>query len=92
MRIRVTAQPGQVVSTQVSYHPGWHATAARQKLKVNADGLGLMWLRPECAGPCDVELAYDGGWELRICRWIGFAAIAGLFVIPLAWRVTAHAI
>ncbi len=35
-----------------------------------------MWLRPDCTGMCDVELNYNGGAELRICRWISYAAIA----------------
>jgi hypothetical protein len=45
-----------------------------------------MWLRPECDGPCEVQLDYDGGWELRVCRGISCLATAGLFVFPLATR------
>jgi len=40
-----------------------------------------MWLRPGCAGPCEIELDYDGGAELRICRWISYAAIAALILV-----------
>ena len=30
--------------------PGWHATANGQQRSIHKDGLGLMWLRPECQG------------------------------------------
>jgi hypothetical protein len=78
IRIRTTAAPGQALSMQVSYHPGWHATVAGQPRELRKDGLGLMWLRPGQTGPCEVVLSYDGGWELRLCRWLSWLAIAGL--------------
>ena len=81
MRIQASATPGQVISVQVSYHPGWHARAGGRDRKLNRDGLGLMWLQPGCAGPCEIELDYDGGAELRICRWISYAAIAALILV-----------
>jgi hypothetical protein len=57
-----------------------------QRLDLRKDGLGLMWLRPECHGPCEVQLDYDGGWELRACRWLSFMALAGLLAgLPLSW-------
>jgi hypothetical protein len=81
MRIRASATPGQVISVQVSYHSGWHARVGGEDRKLNRDGLGLMWLQPGCAGPCEIELDYDGGAELRICRWISYAAIAALILV-----------
>ena len=51
IRIRTTAAPGQALSVQVSYHPGWHATVAGQPRELRKDGLGLMWLRPGRSGP-----------------------------------------
>jgi hypothetical protein len=86
MRIRTTAAPGQAISVQVNYHPGWHVTAANRHPQLQQDGLGLMWFRPECNGGCDVQLDYDGGWELRICRWISYCALAGLLLGFPAWR------
>ncbi len=77
IRIRTMAAPGQALSVQVSYHPGWHATMAGQRRELRKDGLGLMWLRPDVAGACEVVLDYDGGWELRICRWLSWLALAG---------------
>ena len=79
------AAPGQALSVQVSYHPGWHATLAGQPREVKKDGLGLMWLRPGFTGPCEIVLDYDGGWELRLCRWLSWAALAAA-VIALVQR------
>ncbi len=84
IHIRTVAKPGQVISIQVSYHPGWHASrhaeAGGAAVQIQKDGLGLMWLRPGCNGPCEVDLEYDGGWELRLCRWLSYAALAGLLL------------
>jgi hypothetical protein len=85
MRIRTTVGSGQVVSVQVSYHAGWHATSGGRKLRIQKDGLGLMWMNTGCLGPCEVQMAYDGGWELRICRWISWLALAGVGFMGL-WR------
>lgn len=82
--IHTTAGPRQVISVQVSHHPGWHATVGNRHPQLGKDGLGLIWFRPECNGPCEVRLDYDGGWELRLCRWISLLAIAGLLAgLPL---------
>ncbi len=78
IHIRTTAKAGQVITIQVSYHPGWHAAAGDRAVQIQKDGLGLMWLRPGCDGPCEVDLEYDGGWELRVCRWLSYLALAGL--------------
>jgi hypothetical protein len=86
IRIRASAAHGQAVSVQVSYHAGWHASVAGQPRAIYKDGLGLMWLRPECGGPCEILLDYDGGWELRLCRIVSYAALAGLVLIPLVWH------
>jgi hypothetical protein len=84
MRIRTTAAPGQALSVQVSYHPGWHAAVAGQSRALRKDGLGLMWLRPGCNGPCEVVLDYNGGWELRLCRWLSWLAL-GAALVGLLW-------
>jgi hypothetical protein len=85
IHIRTRAMPGQVITVQVSYHPGWHARGGDRHLQVRKDGLGLMWLRPECNGPCEVQLEYDGGWELRLCRWLSYLALAGLVGLPFLY-------
>jgi hypothetical protein len=75
----VTA-PGQVISIAVSHHPGWRAHVNGRPAPLRRDGLGLMWLRPGVAGACTVEMRYDGGWELRLCRWLSLATLAAGFV------------
>jgi hypothetical protein len=39
IRIHTTVTTGQVISVQVSYHPGWHATAGKRSIRVEKDGL-----------------------------------------------------
>ncbi len=86
LRVQTRAARGQAISLQVSHHPGWRATVNGRPRSLERDGLGLMWLRPECDGPCEVLLHYDGGWELRICRYLSFAALAALLVAPFLIR------
>ncbi len=83
IRIRAAASQGQALSVQVSFHPGWHASAGGRAIPIRKDGLGMMWIRPECVGPCEVQLDYDGGWELRLCRWLSYLAIAGMLAFGL---------
>jgi len=78
IRIRTRATTDQVISVQVSFHRGWHATANGRGVRLQRDGLGLMWFRPSCNGPCEVQLDYDGGWEIRLCRYLSAAALIGL--------------
>jgi hypothetical protein len=85
MNIRTNLAPGQVVSVQEGYHPGWRASVNGSKSEIFRDGLGLMWLRPGCAGDCEITLEYRGGWEWWICHAISLSAIAGL-IVALFWR------
>ncbi|HKE28401.1 MAG TPA: hypothetical protein VKB88_38895 [Bryobacteraceae bacterium] len=78
IRIHTTAAPGQAISVQVGYHPGWYATVNGQRRAIYKDGLGLMWLRPECNGTCEIAMDYDGGWGLWLCRVLSYASILGL--------------
>jgi len=84
--IRLAAAESRVLSIQVNYHPGWHASRDGKPLQLHKDGLGLMWLEPDCAGPCEILLDYDGGWELRICRSISAAALLTLALLPFLAR------
>jgi hypothetical protein len=90
IQIRTMAKPEQAISVQVSYHPGWHAKAGNRAVQVRRDGLGLMWMRPECSGLCEIQLDYDGGWELRLCRYLSFTALFVLILLvlrPLVSRI-----
>jgi hypothetical protein len=86
MQIRTTLSPGQVISVQVSFHPGWHAKVGSRAIALRRDGLGLMWLQPDCSGICEIQLDYDGGWELRLCRYLSFAAVLLLLSVLLRRR------
>jgi hypothetical protein len=67
-RIHATLGANQVLSVQVTYHPGWKAFAGSQTVPISKDGLGQMILSPELPGDYDIGLAYDGGWESKLCR------------------------
>jgi MFS family permease len=85
--IDAAVAPGQVISTQVTYTPGWRATAA----EVSHDGLGLMVLKPTCQGPCQFALTYDGGREWRVTCLLSLAAMLAvlcLAVVALRRRQT----
>lgn len=84
IHIQTTAHPDQAISVQVSYQPGWNVTVGNRHPAVRADGLGLIWFRPGCNGPCDVYLDYNGGWELRFCRWVSLLALASLVIALVA--------
>jgi hypothetical protein len=86
IQIRTTASPGQTISVQISYHPGWHAKVGSRAIELRRDGLGQMWLRPDCSSLCEIRLEYDGGWELRLCRYISFGALALLLAAVLRRR------
>jgi len=80
IHIRTTAAPGQALSVQVAHHPGWHASVNGVSRPVRADGLGLIWLAPECNGACDVLLEYNGGAELIVCHAVSLLAWASLAI------------
>jgi hypothetical protein len=87
MRFRAPPAAGQVISIQAGYHSGWRARIGGRPAAVRRDGLGLMWLRPESPGVWEVELLYDGGWELRLCRWLGAAALAATVIFAVRGAV-----
>jgi len=83
--VRARMEPSEVVSTQINYHPGWHARVAGTTRRVYADGLGFMAIDPRCAGDCEIALEFDGGVESKIC----LAASAAVLLAVLAgffWR------
>ena len=82
-RVTGPVAPGQVVSVQITYDPGWVAMSHGQQVPITRDGLGLMTLHPSCAGPCEIDLVFEGGRERRICQILSclvmlMAAIWGL--------------
>jgi hypothetical protein len=86
-RISARMEKGQILSVQVSYHPGWNAFTAGRRLKTFGDHLGQLVIEPDCAGPCTVDISYDGGIEMRIARIVSWSALAaGIAWILFDWR------
>jgi len=81
--LHASVQPGQAISLQLTYNPGWHATWNGAAQKIRADGLDLMVIEPQCKGSCTLDLSYDGGIELRACLAASIAAmlLAGVLII-----------
>jgi hypothetical protein len=78
--VHADMKPEQLLSVQVSYHPGWHAFANDQPRPIERDGLGFMVIEPRCNGPCQIRLEYDGGVEMLLAR-IASAGSALIFGI-----------
>ena len=86
-RVEGEVRGGEAVSLQMNYHPGWTARVEGRQVEIGRDGLGLMWMRTGCEGPCGIDLVYGGGFELHAARWVSgltLAAMAGVFVWD--WR------
>jgi hypothetical protein len=80
--IQARLQPGEVVSAQITYDPGWHAHVNGAARGIRPDGIGLMAVDAGCSGDCSIVLEYDGGWERKACR-ISSAGFSGALLI--AW-------
>jgi hypothetical protein len=79
-QIVATLKPAHLLSVQVSFHPGWHASANGRPARLFADGLGLLAIEPQCAGPCTVNLWYDGGLEMLLARIASWASLVLMLV------------
>ncbi len=78
--LRGDLRPEHIVSAQITYHPGWHATVNGKPAGVRGDALGQMVIEPGCDGPCGIELSYDGGIEMLLARVLCWLAMAGSVV------------
>ena len=83
-RITSELRPGDLISVQVSYHPGWHALVNGSERRIDSDAIGLMVIHPECTGACVVDLVYDGGLEMKIARVVQLLSAAVCVLIWLA--------
>ena len=85
-RIRATLRRDDLVSVQIAWFAGWKAAANGQARAVSADGLGLILIRPECEGNCEITLRWTGPRDLTACAWIAGVALlltaALLFLSP----------
>lgn len=74
--------PEQVLSVQVTFDKGWHATVGGEPRPILQDKLGQVVIEPRCSGPCVVQLFYDGGIEQQAARWLSaLALLAGILVV-----------
>lgn len=78
IHIAVTASPNQLLSVQVNWTAGWHANVNGSPRPIWPDGLGFIVVDPACAGPCSVDLVYDGGTEMKVARWLSLLTLIGL--------------
>jgi hypothetical protein len=85
-RIDAVLTPSQIVSFQMTWWPGWRATANGRPITVRKDRFGFLYLEPNCSGPCAIEMTWDGGMELLLLRWLQVVAVAG----GLPWLALAH--
>ena len=77
-RIQTSLNPGDVISLQITYHPGWKALAGGKAASITSDGLAQMVIHADCPGPCEVDLSYDGGWEGKLTRLLSVITILGV--------------
>lgn len=88
-RLSTTVTPGQVVSVQMNYDPGWRATTEGRTLRIRRDPLGMMIVEPACAGHCDIDLHFAGGPERAACSIVGLLTGALLLAMLMWVRLTA---
>ena len=83
LTVRAPVQPGQVLSVQINYAPGWHAQVKGRAVPVYSDAIGLMVVEPGCQGPCTVEMSYGLSTEALICRILSGLVTLWLLVLAI---------
>jgi len=91
VRIHATLGVNEVLSVQVTYHPGWKAMAGARAVPISKDSLGEMIVSPGRPGEYDISLVYDGGWEGMLCRALSAIALLAVTIAVFRWRFTAVA-
>jgi hypothetical protein len=77
-QVRASIAPGDVISLQITYDPGWRATVGGRAVPIRTDRLGLIVIEPQCSGECLVDLEFTGGPERLACFLASSAAMAFL--------------
>ena len=70
-------EKAEILSVQISYHPGWKASVSGQPRRVYGDNLGQLVVEPECDGACTVALQYNGGIESAWVRMVSIGTLLG---------------
>ena len=58
--------PGDVISVQQTFVPGWHASFDGRPAEIRRDPLGLIVIDPHRSGRLVLDLVYDGGVERQV--------------------------
>jgi len=89
-RITASLRPEHLLSVQVTFDEGWHASVNGAPRRMWGDKLGQIVVEPRCDGACTVDLVYDGGTEMRLARAASVLALAGggLWILlgSIRWR------
>jgi hypothetical protein len=85
--ISTNLKPGQLVSVQENYAPGWRAEANGRSIPIRKDGIGLMVLDPGCNGPCEIRLSFRLTREAWICRTLSLIVSLLLVVMVISPRL-----
>ena len=89
-RITGSLRPEHLLSVQVTFDKGWHASVNGAPRRIWGDKLGQIVVEPQCNGACVVDLFYDGGTEMRLARAASVLALAGggLWILlgSIRWR------
>ncbi len=81
LHIRGRVMPGQVLSVQETYNPGWRAVVKGRTRPVFSDGLGLIVIDTGCNGDCEVDLSFGATGETWLCR--GLSGLASILLLGL---------
>jgi hypothetical protein len=73
-----------IVSVQISWDRGWHASVGGREVPAWGDKLGQMVVEPHCNGVCTIDLNYDGGAESWWARTISRVSLGGSLLWILA--------
>ena len=79
--IRAAMKPGQVVSVQINYAPGWRAEVGGREVPVVKDAIGLMMIDPKCDGTCEVAIRYGATTEAWVCRLLSGLVTLGMALL-----------
>jgi hypothetical protein len=85
-RILASLAPGQVVSVQETYDPGWRATVGGRPVRVRRDELGMIIIEADCLGQCEIVLEFTEGVERTIC--LALALAMGFLLLAMLLRPT----
>jgi hypothetical protein len=78
--VQAPVQRNQAVSVQVTWAPGWEATANGRTIPVRGDGLGMIVIDPGCDGNCSIDVSYGVTREAWVCRLLSAAVTVGILV------------